>query len=111
MDWFPLISHRSRPRKSSNASCFPPSALDPLKNIATVESGFLPSESLKKKPEGPEIQDDCPLIVEASCFATHRSLLNCQKPGRFSSNRLPRRRACVQMSRRSHKPTPDSAVL
>ena len=27
-----------------------------------------------KKPEGPEIQDDCPLIVEASCFAIHRSL-------------------------------------
>jgi len=43
--------------------------------MATVESGFLPSESLVKKPEGPEIQDDCPLIVEASCFAIHRSLL------------------------------------
>jgi hypothetical protein len=28
-----------------------------------------------KQPEGPEVQDDCPLIVEASCFAIHRSLL------------------------------------
>jgi len=74
MDWFPSISHRSRPRKSSTARCFRPSVLNPPEKIATVESGFLPSESLMKKPEGPEIQDDCPLIVEASCFAIHRSL-------------------------------------
>src|SRR5208337_28422 len=111
MDWFPLISHRSRPRKSSTARCFRPSALDPLKNIATVESGFLPSESLKKKPEGPEVQDDCPPDSGSILFRNPPFSTNCQKPGRFSSNRLPRRRACVQTTRRSHKPTPGSAVL
>ena len=98
MDWFPSISHRSRPRKSSTARCFRPSALDPLKKIATVESGFLPSESLMKKPEGPEIQDDCPLIVEASCFAIHRSLQTVRSREEFHRTDIPRRRACVQMT-------------
>jgi len=115
MDWFPSISHRSRPRKSSTARCFRPSVLNPPEKIATVESRFLPSESLMEKPEGPEIQDDCPLIVAASCFAIHRSLQTVRSREAFRRTDYrdaghTSRRPGDHISRRPARPYRDSRV-